>query len=324
MVLALVATSSMSATVPAVAAQPQGIVQIVAHQDDDLLFMNPDIATGIKNGYDTTTVYVTAGEGIPGQTPDTEAYAAERQAGARESYAAMAGVADCKLDSAEEEEEEEEGCWDADYPVVSNHIVQRFTLRAAPHIRLVFLNLPENADYRYLDGGALTKLRNNPSLVTDTLDMREQAPPQRYNRGDVVDVLSTLMEWYSTTLVRAQDPAPDLRLRGDHQDHVAAAWFADQAVARYSAAHQRVLLEHYRDYDIQQLPANLMSTQRDEKQRIIVDHYLPHDQQASQDDNFIAWEQRQYSRNPRGTRWMGIDSAGRLHAFAVAGGRLYE
>jgi hypothetical protein len=208
--------------------------------------------------------------------------------------------------------------------VFSNHLVQRFTLVDAPHIRLVFLNIPENADFRYLGGGALTKLRNDPSLMTDTLDMGEEAPPQSYDQGDVVDVLSALLESYSATLVRAQDPAPDLQLRGDHQDHVAAAWFADKAVDRYSAAHPRVLLEHYRDYDIEQLPANLMSTQKDEKQRIVVDHYLKHDSKASQDDNFKAWEQRQYSRNPRGTQWMGMDSTGRLHAFAVAGGRLYE
>lgn len=318
MVVALAAASLMSATGPAVAAQPQSIVQIVAHQDDDLLFMNPDIATGINNGYETTTVFVTAGENAPGRTPDQEAYAAQRQAGARQSYSAMARVTGCELSSTGPG-----GCWTASSPVFSNHVVQLFTLIGAPHVRLVCLNLPENADTRFLGGDALSKLRDNASLVTDTLHM-ENAPPQRYDQGDVVDVLAAVLETYSATLVRAQDPAPDLRLRGDHQDHVAAAWFADKAVDRYSAAHPRVLLDHYRDYDISELPANLMPAHRDEKTRIVVDHYLPHDPLASQDADFVAWEQRQYSRHPRGTQWMRMDSTGRLRAFAVAGGKLYE
>jgi LmbE family N-acetylglucosaminyl deacetylase len=322
MVLALAATSLMSATVPAMAAQPPSIVQIVAHQDDDLLFMNPDIATNINNGYQTTTIFVTAGEGVvkvdDDPTPSPEEYAAQRQAGARQAYAAMAGVSGCALDSAAPG-----GCWAGSSPFFSGHLVQLFTLIGAPHIQLVFLNLPEHADERYLGGAALTKLRENPSLETDSLTM-ENAPAQHYDQGEVVGVLHTLLESYSATLVRAQDPAHDLDLYPDHDDHLAATWFADKAVERYSAAHPRVLLEHYRDYNIKDVPANLMPTQRDMKQRIVVDHYLPHDSHASQDDYFVAWEARQYSRAPRGTRWIGMDSFARLHAFVVAGGSLFE
>ena len=320
MVFALAATSLM-ATTPAVAAQPQSIVQIVAHQDDDLLFMNPDIATGIRNSLETTTIFVTAGEGkVPDLDHHPESYAAQRQAGARDAYAAMAGLSssDCVLDSAGPG-----GCWTGTTAFFSNHLAQLFTLIRAPHIRLVFLNLPENADSRYLGGEALKKLRDDPSLETSSLAM-EGAPAQHYSQGELVDVLHALLESYSATLVRAQDPANDLQLSADHDDHMAAAWFADKAVERYSAAHPRVLLEHYRDYNIKDLPANLMPTQRADKERIVVDHYLPHDPKASQDDNFIAWEARQYSRAPRGTKWIGADPFLRLHAFVVTGGGLFE
>src|SRR5262245_44904207 len=36
-------------------------VRFVAHQDDDLLFMNPDIAQGLAAGNRAVTVFVTAG-----------------------------------------------------------------------------------------------------------------------------------------------------------------------------------------------------------------------------------------------------------------------
>lgn len=39
-----------------------GVMTIVAHTDDDLLFMNPDIATSIAEGNVATTVFVTAGD----------------------------------------------------------------------------------------------------------------------------------------------------------------------------------------------------------------------------------------------------------------------
>src|ERR1044071_3475378 len=39
---------------------------IVAHQDDDLLFMQPDLSGAIHRGSPTTIVYVTAGDGGAG------------------------------------------------------------------------------------------------------------------------------------------------------------------------------------------------------------------------------------------------------------------
>ena len=38
------------------------VLQIVAHQDDDFLFMNPDMAVTLDAGIPVTTVYLTAGE----------------------------------------------------------------------------------------------------------------------------------------------------------------------------------------------------------------------------------------------------------------------
>src|SRR2546428_9321619 len=44
-------------------------MQIVAHQDDDTLFMNPDLRNGLKADWGSTTVYLTAGRPSAVATP---------------------------------------------------------------------------------------------------------------------------------------------------------------------------------------------------------------------------------------------------------------
>jgi len=63
-------------------------LHIVAHQDDDVLFMNPDIQRSIDAGHSVMTVYVTAGACASGD------YYLGREAGVMAAYALMAGVDD--------------------------------------------------------------------------------------------------------------------------------------------------------------------------------------------------------------------------------------
>src|SRR5690349_8766210 len=62
---------------------------IVAHQDDDLLFMQPDLLEAVRRGRGVTTVYVTAGNGKGGTSA-----ASRRYAGLRAAYGAAAGAHD--------------------------------------------------------------------------------------------------------------------------------------------------------------------------------------------------------------------------------------
>src|SRR4030065_910866 len=58
---------------------------LVAHQDDDLIFMNPMLSRSIDSGARVTTVYLTAGDaglGDPG-------YWSEREEGVRAAYSEM-------------------------------------------------------------------------------------------------------------------------------------------------------------------------------------------------------------------------------------------
>src|SRR5262249_49572845 len=69
-------------------------IRIGTHQDDELLFMNPDLLESLHAGHCVRTVYLTAGDAGKGA-----AYAATRDLGMRSIYAEMAGLADRWVDS---------------------------------------------------------------------------------------------------------------------------------------------------------------------------------------------------------------------------------
>src|SRR3546814_8179387 len=89
-VLALAGGPTASWAGPALS-QCNGIKDLVfvPHQDDDLLFMNPDIESAIDAGGCVQVVYLTASERGEG-----EPYMLGRERGVRAAYAYMAQVAD--------------------------------------------------------------------------------------------------------------------------------------------------------------------------------------------------------------------------------------
>lgn len=336
----LAASLSLAPSHPAGAAgTAPRVVQIVAHEDDDLLFMNPDVANSVTSGIDTLSVYLTAGENRADATPDPSVYAQHRQAGIRAAYAQMAGVSGCSGSDIGDG-----GCWtentDAELVGPNGKFVQRFTLDDNPSVRLAFLDLPDNADARYPSGvgggNTLHRLLDDPTLSTDALDMggrNQPADAYQYSSSDIVDVLTTLLTEDNATLVRAQDSSPDVQLwqdlpDHDHNDHIAASRFADLAVGSYgSKSNPRVLMEHYRDYNIAQVPPNLMASQAADKHHTFTDVYEPFDDllpDVPSDGFYQQWQQAEYSRIPRSPQAVIADSSKRLHAFAVEGGSLWE
>lgn len=317
--------------------RPQSAVQIVAHEDDDLLFMNPDVSNAITVGIPTLTVYLTAGENVPGavENMSPEAYAASRQNGIRASYAAMAGAGG---DGCKPADAGPGGCWteDVDHELVGpGKFVQRYFLDTNSKVQLAFLNLPEAGDTRF-GGNALRRLATDPSQVSDVLDLggrRPEIPGDAYrvDGGDVVDILKDLLTQSGATLIRAQDSAPDpvewtAFPDHDHEDHVYASRFADRAVTAYRTVNPRTLLEHYRQYNIDSMPGNLMPDQAAEKKARFINYYLPHDPwlQNHLDAAYEKWWAAQYSRTPRPTQAAIADRSGVLHVFVVLGGTLWE
>ena len=69
-------------------------LNIVAHQDDDILFMNPDILNSVAEGHRQVTVYITAGTVGLRADIGTRDYGLEREEGAIAGYSKLLQLAD--------------------------------------------------------------------------------------------------------------------------------------------------------------------------------------------------------------------------------------
>lgn len=291
-------------------------MQVVAHPDDDLLFMNPHLTTWIRRGLPVVTVYLTSGES---DHDNSRSYAADRQRGTRAAYAAMAGV---------------RNEWTVrELRLGSGHSAELYQLEQRPNIKLVWLNLPEDNNPRAAGGKhALTRLwsdRSGPTAVRSLVPLSGGVHERfRYTHGDLVSVLATLFERFAPTVLRTQDGVPDARYRPewgrfhDHPDHVMTARFTRQAAEHYFAgsSRHRAVVVNYRDYNIADAPVNLAPEDRRRKREHFA-AYVSHDSAASTGGPYARWTKRTHYRWPRGTSWPVRDN-GRLFAYAVVGHQL--
>lgn len=299
--------ASAPAPAPVSAAQRQPVfMQIIAHPDDDLLFMSPDLSREIGAGGGVTTVVLTAAEGRAGIKPDTHnplAYVAERRQGLQAAYAAMAGVSDS---------------WRVQAVRSGRVRVELHTLTGRPNVQLAFLGLPDGRDPRAdLGRRALAQLHADRASRKCARTVTGTGSPYAfcYTREDVIGALVTLLRRSGATTVRAQDPAPDKRYTADHTDHIAASAFAADAVRAYG---RRIVEVDYRDYNLSDTPVNLGAAAGAAKQRVF-GLYRAHDYRINPEAaNYAGWQKRMRYRWPRGTSW-----ATGTRAFAVLSGRLY-
>nr|WP_262006821.1 PIG-L family deacetylase [Streptomyces sp. FIT100] len=221
------------------------LMQILAHPDDDLYFMNPDTQRLVDSGVPLLCVYVTAGEHdgrnhIPGgrDVPaDRPAYSSARHQGLRQAYASMLG-----LDRFTE--------WQKGVASLrGDHRAEVDTLANGDRrIELLFLNLPMHTPRRW---DALPSLWRDRALGLHTV-VSADSPLHRtvsYDYDQLVDVLVGLMDQYRPTVVQTLDPDPDIQhsdeatrkkdseQRGyaDHADHTAVACFSWAAMLRWVA-----------------------------------------------------------------------------------------
>ncbi|MFJ4188362.1 PIG-L family deacetylase [Kitasatospora sp. NPDC089509] len=283
-------------------------MQIVAHEDDDILFMNPDLSTAIADGTPSVTVFVTAGNGtgdpcatVCWDTAGEPLRTWNRQMGAVNAYSRMAGAGDTDPST------DEVGHWTVEAWTVAGKQVERYVLKDHP-VHLIFLNLHDAQLGGVLGGNTDTSIVPVGSPLTG---------PSGYTAADVVEVLRQLMVTYQPTVLRAQDELPDRRYSGDHADHIAAAKFAGLAASLYGGP---LIQVNYRDYNIGDAPVNLEPAASGPK-GVFFSEYASHDHSSG---NYSAdWFSRMYYRWSRGTSWAGLNQDGRPQVFVVRAGALY-
>ena len=184
-----------------------GALQIVAHEDDDLLFQSPDLLHDVQAGRRVRTVFVTTGDAAKGR-----GYWSSRERGSLAAYAQMAGVADA---------------WTVSDAGVSAAPLRMLTLTGAPQISLVFMRLPDGnrrgtGMARY-GNESLMKLWNGSIASIRAVD-----GSARYTASALRNTFTELMTTDGPTTVRTLDWTIPFGT-GDNADHTATALFARQA-----------------------------------------------------------------------------------------------
>ena len=212
---------------------PGGVLVVVAHPDDDLFFLSPDVVHDLRAGAPVVTVYVTSGD-----AGRLDRYWRGRERGVAAAYARMAGVADR---------------WSTSRVSVGPAQVTEAVLLERPGIRLCFLRLPDGG----MDGvgtarsgrASLERLAHGSGSVLWTVE----TPARAYSRSALLDVLGHFLTESRPTVVRTLDHVGAWG-DGDHSDHHAVARLL---VAARDRSAPDVPVVGYVGYPARDLPVNV-------------------------------------------------------------------
>jgi hypothetical protein len=250
-------------------------VRVVAHEDDDLLFMNPDIAASLAAGNRVITIFVTAGTSSDG------ARLTERETGMLNAYTFMIAPDDAVAVRGDEDAMLAHWRLHDGWPLAVDttggprHAIQYDfvpPLRSGGRLSLVFLRVVEGespVDLRRLLRGEVTQI---PTVACETGCLLGSAlAAQSYNLAQLVDMLEALFERFADRslaggLAVSTLDATQLYYRDvayglgwvDHADHLSAAKLAVIAFVRHHRlAPTPRTLHQYRGYNIGRERANL-------------------------------------------------------------------
>ncbi|MER6198651.1 PIG-L family deacetylase [Streptomyces sp. NPDC001586] len=308
--LASPADPDSAVAAPAAAADapdPGRVLQIIAHPDDDLYFMNPDLRYSISAGHPVTSVYLTSGEadGInavagkeAGTAPNKSAYAEARQNGIRAAYAKMATG-------------DRSSAWKRSVvPTKGGGHAEVDVLVAKPQVNLVWLQLREAGNVYADVPESLHGLWDGKVARLDSMIASGSPVKQRfsYSKDQVVQTLVGVLEQYKPTTVRSQDPTPgrfpDTKRYTDHQDHFYGARFVQLATAAYAKDvkdRPHFAVQNYLGYFNGSLPSALDPDEAKEKLDIL-DTYAWLDRQNHCGSDAGCGDLK-ISDHPGGNRW---------------------
>ena len=256
-------------------AVPGNLMNVVAHEDDDLLFLSPDLLHAVQGGGKVRTVFVTASD--DGQAAS---YWQSLEKGAQAAYAEMAGVADS---------------WTQTDAGIAGHPMPLDTLNGNPNISLVFMRLPDGN----LDGSgfasqgyqSLQKLWTGQISSITAVDGSSS-----YTKSSLISTLTSLMTAFQPTQIHTQDYAGSYG-DGDHSDHHTVAYLTRAAAQNYTTPHT---LTSYLDYSSSNLPVNVSGADLTAKQNAFYTYGAYDDttctsQSSCAGTDYASWLQRQYT-----------------------------
>jgi LmbE family N-acetylglucosaminyl deacetylase/putative flippase GtrA len=216
------------------------LMNIVAHQDDDLLFMNPDLRHDIDAGHCVRSIYLTAGDAGANRP-----YWLSREQGSEAAYSAMLGS---------------KAAWmHRTVRLPHGQFVTIANLRGNDKISLIFMHLPDgNLDGRGFGAShheSLTRLESKRGNKLQTVDSQSS-----YTTTQLTDGIAELMHTYQPTEIRTQSDYIGEHYK-DHSDHRATGHFVLKAYrqykARQSSSSLTMPLVFYMGYPVRELPPNV-------------------------------------------------------------------
>ncbi|KAL3444363.1 putative deacetylase LmbE-like domain-containing protein [Aspergillus insuetus] len=253
-------------------------LNIVAHPDDDLLFINPDILHDIANGFNVRTVYVTSGDG-----GNSWPFWTGRQAGALSAYAQMAGV---------------ESVWDESDIGVEDKDIPLYTLQGNPRVSLAFMHIPDGS----IDGNgfpatgqeSLEKLWKGAIARIRTVDESGTT----YSKQELINTLTQIINDYAPDSVNSLDYLHDYGT-GDHSDHTSVGIFTNTAAIPSWFPGDVIA---YRGYPIKYEPATISGEDLARKKEAFYtyagfDETVCADDVSCQGTEYELWLPRLYTSN---------------------------
>jgi len=199
------------------------LLNVVAHPDDDLLFLSPDLIQHIKDGECVRTVFVTAADDNNNAT-----YWSAREDGVRSAYATMAQA---------------KNVWRTRDIELNDHTIKLSTLAGKPNISLMFMRLPDgNSDGSGFKNDmyqSLQKLWQGKQPDIRTVDGADT-----YTKETITTTLTAIMEDFEAREIHTQDFVGHYN-DGDHSDHHTIAYLTQLASRNYKAPHTLIGYEDY-------------------------------------------------------------------------------
>ncbi len=216
------------------------LMNIVAHQDDDLLFMSPDLLHSVRDKYCIRTIYITAGDAGAGSY-----YWLSREQGSEAAYSEMLGNHDVWIERI--------------VKLPGGEFAHIANPRGNPAISLIFLHLPDG-NVTGLGFGAshnesLARLEADQITRMHTVDGQSS-----YSTAQLSDALVALIHQYEPTEIHTQANDPG-HVFPDHSDHMAVGRIAQKAYDQYEqeqfAGRVTIPLKFYLGYPVHELMENV-------------------------------------------------------------------
>jgi LmbE family N-acetylglucosaminyl deacetylase len=197
---------------------------VVAHPDDDLFFMQPDLLDAVRRNTGITSVYVTAGNGLG----DVDA-AAPRYGGLRYAYGSAAGSTD----------------WHCGWILIAGHSAEHCRL-ADKRVSLVFLGYPDGGKQGDYSDSLLELWEGRIASAQTIASVRTS-----YTRDELIGTLAQIVTATQPATVHTLEVAATHG--SDHSDHMIAGALTILAIARENSQPDVI---SYRGYSILDEPAN--------------------------------------------------------------------